>query len=349
MSSPPLVSVIMIFLNAERFIEEAIESVFAQTWPHWELLLVDDGSTDCSEAMAKAYAGQHPEHVRYLEHPGGTNRGMSASRNLGLAHSRGDYIAFLDADDLFLPERLTRHVAMLEALPTVGAVQGEVLFWRSWRDPDEADCVGPALPFGPGSVLEPPALLLALLDSEGSTAPGVCNFTVRRSLVATLGGFEDSFRGLYEDQVFVSKVYLAAPVGLLGECLAWYRQHHQSCTQAGRRQGAYRPGHLDPARQPYLRWLESYLVQRGVRDRRVQDALARQAWPFRHPHLSALMMLPMDLAEAATRAARAALRLALPGPVYVRLLRWRGARKYRRWQFRVARIARRAGQDAGHD
>src|SRR4029078_6600136 len=66
----PLVSVIIIFLNEERFSREAIESVFAQTYENWELLLVDDGSTDASTKIARRYAEQYPERVRYLEHDG---------------------------------------------------------------------------------------------------------------------------------------------------------------------------------------------------------------------------------------------------------------------------------------
>ena len=284
--SGPLVSIIMIFLDGERFIEEAIESVFTQTWPRWELLLVDDGSSDRSTTIARAYAERHPQRVRYLEHPAHANRGMSASRNLGIAHARGEYIAFLDADDLFLPERLARHIAMLEAHPEVDAVQGKILSWGSWQGADLAeapDSSEPCLPFAVGSVLEPPTLLLTLLDTDGATAPGICNLTVRRQVLASLGGFEDSFRGLYEDWVFASKLYLEARVGLLADCLAFYRQHAGSCTQTGRRDGVYRPGRFDPARAAYLHWLEAWLAQRGVRDRRVLDALERRAWPMRHP------------------------------------------------------------------
>jgi glycosyltransferase involved in cell wall biosynthesis len=83
MNDKPLVSVVVIFLNAADFIEEAIESVIAQTFADWELLLVDDGSTDASTGIAKAYAARHPGRVFYLTHEGRENRGMSASRNLG--------------------------------------------------------------------------------------------------------------------------------------------------------------------------------------------------------------------------------------------------------------------------
>ncbi len=101
----PSVSVIIIFLNAERFFEEAIASVFAQTYDRWELLLVDDGSTDASTAIARRYARRYPDRVRYLEHPDHSNRGASSSRNLGVQHARGAYIAFLDSDDVWLPRK----------------------------------------------------------------------------------------------------------------------------------------------------------------------------------------------------------------------------------------------------
>src|SRR5262245_29470593 len=109
-SRQPLVSVIIIFLNAERFIQEAIESVFAQTYKHWELLLVDDGSTDGSTEIGRQYAAHDPEKVRYLEHEAHENRGMSASRNLGIRDARGKHIAFLDADDVWFSNILAEQV-----------------------------------------------------------------------------------------------------------------------------------------------------------------------------------------------------------------------------------------------
>ncbi|MDJ0799822.1 MAG: glycosyltransferase family 2 protein, partial [Calothrix sp. MO_167.B12] len=96
------ISCIIIFFNAgEQFFIEAIESVFAQTYENWELLLVDDGSTDGSTEIALRYAQKYPEKVRYLEHKEHQNRGMSATRNLGIRHAKGEYITFLDADDVW--------------------------------------------------------------------------------------------------------------------------------------------------------------------------------------------------------------------------------------------------------
>src|SRR5882724_5352216 len=139
MNRRPLVSVITIFLDAERFIEDTLRSVFAQTYNCWELLLVDDGSRDHSREVALRCADEHPERVRYLEHPGHRNRGMSPSRNLGLAHARGDYIAFVDSDDVWLPMKLERQVALLESRSDASLVYGRSQYWHSWSGPGEED------------------------------------------------------------------------------------------------------------------------------------------------------------------------------------------------------------------
>ena len=131
-AGPPLVSAIIIFLDAGRFIEEAILSVLAQTYQPWELLLVDDGSSDGSTAIAQRYAAEHPGRIFYLDHPGHVNRGMSAARNLGIAHARGEHVAFLDADDVWLPTRLECHVDVLERRPDVAMVYGPTLYWFEW-------------------------------------------------------------------------------------------------------------------------------------------------------------------------------------------------------------------------
>ena len=82
------VSIVTPFLNAGPFIAEAIDSVLAQSFRDWELLLVDDGSSDGSTAIAHAFAAAHPERIRYLCHDGRVNKGASASRNLGTAAAR---------------------------------------------------------------------------------------------------------------------------------------------------------------------------------------------------------------------------------------------------------------------
>ena len=90
--APPRVSVIIIVYNGETYLAEAIDSVLAQTWPDYELLVVDDGSHDGSRELTQSYVDAHPDRVRLLRHPGGVNRGMSATRNLGLTHAKGELV-----------------------------------------------------------------------------------------------------------------------------------------------------------------------------------------------------------------------------------------------------------------
>src|SRR3954447_218586 len=136
--SEALVSVIMIFSDAEEFFEEAIASVVAQTHSSIELLLCDDGSTDGSTATAREWARNHPA-VRYLEHPGHAHHGMSSTRNLGIAAARGHLVAFLDADDVWDSDHLDHEVSLLQSHPEAGLVCGQAVDWHSWRDPQAAD------------------------------------------------------------------------------------------------------------------------------------------------------------------------------------------------------------------
>src|SRR5436309_13798317 len=126
MSNRPLVSVVIIFWNVNGFLKEAVDSLFAQTYHNWELLLVDDGSTDGSTTIARSYLDRHPRRVRYLEHAGHANCGMSASRNLGIRNARGAYIAFLDADDVWFSNILEEQIVILEAHPEAAMVYGPI-------------------------------------------------------------------------------------------------------------------------------------------------------------------------------------------------------------------------------
>ena len=280
--SEPLVSAIVIFLNAERFLEEAIESIFSQTYGNWELMLVDDGSSDGSTAIAQRHAAALPSRVRYLEHPGHANRGMSASRNLGIRESRGDYVALLDADDVWLPYKLEEQVAILESQPSAGMVYGRTLYWHSWSGSGQIEDYTPDLGLPPNTVVEPPRLL-SLFFSGRTRTPGPSNIMVRRSTIEEVGGFEERFRNLYEDQAFLIKVYLRAGVYVAGEQWFKFRRHSSSFMSVTRKAGAkQREGLI------FLDWVEKYLVQQGIRDRKVWKALRKKQWRYRHPTLHRL-------------------------------------------------------------
>jgi glycosyltransferase involved in cell wall biosynthesis len=268
----PLISIVIIFLDAERFLEEAIESVFAQTCRDWELLLVDDGSTDGGTAIAQRYASSWPDRVRYLEHEGHVNRGMSASRNLGFREARGRYVALLDADDVWLPGKLDHQVTLLEAHPDAAMVYGPAQWWYSWTGEaqDAARDFVHHLGVEPNQPIPPPALLLGLLRDEG-ISPCTCSMLIRREVLEQLGGFEERFRGMYEDQAFVAKLCLEHAVVASDECSYRYRQHPDSACAVAERTGA----RLD-ARTVFLDWLEGYLRERGLDDPRIWSALGAE-------------------------------------------------------------------------
>jgi glycosyltransferase involved in cell wall biosynthesis len=205
MNSRPLVSTIVAFLNGERFIEEAIESVFAQTYDNWELLLVDDGSTDGSTQIALRCAEQHPGKVHYLEHPGHQNRGKEASRNLGLSHAEGEYVAFLDADDVWLSHALEQQVAVFDSYPEAGMIYGPTQVWYSWTGSTEDSqrdfrtLVGKEGDAKLDTLLEPPTgllnkLLQPLAPPENLGIPTPCSVLLRREVVKSVGGWKRNFK-----------------------------------------------------------------------------------------------------------------------------------------------------------
>lgn len=110
MKEQPLVSVIIPCYQTEKYVRHAIDSALAQTYKPIEVLAIDDGSTDTTLAILQEYAGA----VTILQHPGGINKGVSLTRKLGIDHATGKYIAFLDADDFFEPEKVATQVATLE-------------------------------------------------------------------------------------------------------------------------------------------------------------------------------------------------------------------------------------------
>jgi len=113
---PDLVSIIIPCYNRAHFLEDAIESVLRQTYQHFEIIIVDDGSTDNTSEVANSYPG-----VRCIRQE---NRGVSAARNVGLRESKGNYLIFLDPDDRLLPEALEIGVECLHAHPECAFVFG---------------------------------------------------------------------------------------------------------------------------------------------------------------------------------------------------------------------------------
>lgn len=226
MTSQPKVSAIIIVLDGERFIAEAIDSVRAQSFPEWELLVVDDGSTDGTIPIVERFA-EADTRIRLLRHPDGGNHGMSATRNLGIDAARGTYIGFLDSDDRWLPHKLAEQVGILDAEPQTGMVYGRTRIWHSWQPGTEQGDYFYDLGVDPDRTYDPPRLLYNLLPNRAQT-PTTCNALMRRDAVVAVGGFDPTFRAMFEDQLFFAKLMARFPVHVSGRCWALYRQHEDA-------------------------------------------------------------------------------------------------------------------------
>ncbi|MFA6286227.1 MAG: glycosyltransferase family A protein [Opitutaceae bacterium] len=194
MNAPPLVSIVMPAFNAARWLPAALDSALAQTYPHFELIVVDDGSSDDTPAILENYRTSHG--IRVITQ---TNQGQSAAANRGLAEARGDYVKFFDADDVMSPGMLAAQVAALANQP--GCVAYGT--WGRFHDhPDEAVFVP-----HPGWHDSPP--LDWIVETWADTEPmyQCALFLLPRELLRRAGGW-DARLGLINDFEFFTRLVL---------------------------------------------------------------------------------------------------------------------------------------------
>jgi glycosyltransferase involved in cell wall biosynthesis len=180
MSKPwPLVSVILPAYNAEAFISETIHSIQAQTYSNFEVLVVDDGSRDCTSAIVEEFA-KTDSRIKFLRQ---TNQGVAAARNLAMDRAQGMYIAPIDADDIWFRTKLERQVACLEE---AGPRAGVAYTWCVSID-EKGRCLG----LGPKCDLEGEVYqALVLRNFIGNASVPL----FRRSLIEKIGGYNTDLR-----------------------------------------------------------------------------------------------------------------------------------------------------------
>ena len=263
--SRPMVSVLMPIYNSQLYLRDAIHSVLTQEGAvPWELLLVDDGSTDESLEIAREYAARHPDRISLLQHDCGRNRGISASRNLALRHAKGEIIGFLDSDDVWLPHHMSTLCDVLLQHPEAAAVYGSAERWIHFdqefdRRKSAAAWWGenylpPMIPTGESIGLLPPGKLLTWFLEDETLVPCICSMLVRTRAARAVGGFVDDFQGLYDDQAFHAKLSLKFSVYALDVCVARYRMHPGSCCATGR----LHPAAAKIEREKFLDFVQSY-------------------------------------------------------------------------------------------
>ena len=213
MTQEPLVSIIIPTYNCRRWLGEAIDSALRQTYPHCEVIVVDDGSTDGTGELVRTCYG---EQVRYFWQE---NQGVAQARNQGMAEARGDYLQFLDADDLLLPEKIATHVHFLEAHPEYGVVYCDVL--QFLEDDRGHTWPWPRLHrFRSGNILD------GIVDSD-YLLPHM--LLVRRSWADVVGPFDHTLPSNEDWDWFLRLAVAGARFYFLdGEPMALYRCHRTS-------------------------------------------------------------------------------------------------------------------------
>lgn len=224
---PPLVSVVMPAYNVALYIAEAIQSVLGQDYPNIELIVVDDGSSDGTAQVAEQFG----DRVRVLRQE---NAGPAAARNRGIREARADYIAFIDADDIWVGDKLTLQVQHLQSHPEIGVVFGEELPWHV--QPDGTFSVLPQ----PTNLDKPPTLDMALSgwiykDLLLGSAISIITAMIRRSVVETVGGLDETLR-MGEDYDFWIRVSRHYQIHRFDRTLAYYRIHPQGTTKVPRKE-----------------------------------------------------------------------------------------------------------------
>lgn len=269
------VSVVVPFRDAGRYLSEAIASVQSQGWSDWEMLLVDDGSTDGSADIAAAAAVGDPR-LRLLRRPSDAGPSAAAARNLGIREARGDFVAFLDADDVFQPDNLESRLRGFEAHPQVMVVYGPTRWWhpgaerRDWTEGMRREA---------GRVHRPPELLNRVVLLQLGHVPCTCGVMVRRRALDLTGGFDEAFH-LYEDQTLWVKLFLRYAVYVTPVVGARYRQHPDSATARSEAAGVYVRTRPHRARVAFLVWVRDHAREAGLADDSVERALRLAFAPY---------------------------------------------------------------------
>ena len=209
----PLISIIIPLFNSETYIAEAIKSVLGQTWQNWELIIVDDGSTDRSSEMVQPFLKD--ERVRLYSKPNG---GAASARNLGIKKSNGNLIAFLDADDFWLPEKLENQITCFRQYPEIGVC-------------------------GTGmKIIDPQGQVLSqgtVPDFHGNPFPTILEYSlanmttamIRRNVFEKSGLFDETLGKAPEDYEFWLRVGKYTIFHVMSEPLACYRCGHGNTSE----------------------------------------------------------------------------------------------------------------------
>jgi glycosyltransferase involved in cell wall biosynthesis len=261
----PKVSVVIPSYNYARFLGQTIASLQAQSWAHWEAIIVDDGSTDDTEAVAAQLLGEDSRIV-YVRQPNG---GTSAAKNTGIRHARGEYLLFLDADDLLTANKLAAHIEHFQNSPHVDISYSR---FRYFLDGDESRL------FTKLDLSSEQEWAVAIDGRYDVALPvflrgnnmAIHAAMVRKSLVDRVGDFDTEMRALEDWDYWLRCILRGAHLAFLDDpqVLALTRVHKGSAT--------HRLDFSDYKRRVYEKVRQEALGLRGEGDERLQSVLDKE-------------------------------------------------------------------------
>jgi teichuronic acid biosynthesis glycosyltransferase TuaG len=216
-----LISIIMPAYNASNYISEAINSVIAQTFTNWELIIVDDGSTDDTSERANEYVLKDNRIYYYYQENGKQGK----ARNLGISKSKGEYLAFLDADDVWLPEKLEIQIREIQKKNVDLVFADSYLFFN-----DEIEDVSQKMNIQGNIFFDKSSLKLFL---EGNKIP-ILTVLVKKERIMNVGGFSEelNIQNVEDYHLWLKLLICNCVFYSSNHILAKYRVHNNSATSS---------------------------------------------------------------------------------------------------------------------
>lgn len=229
----PLVSILMPLYNAEQWVEETIQSCQSQTYANWELIVVDDGSTDASPSIVEKIASTEPR-ITLLRQP---NAGACVARNLAFRHCKGDYVMYLDADDLISPDKIELQV---EALSNSDPKAVAICAWEEFNSQPSTKITFRAFYMSYSS----PVDLLTTMWSKGGWMAVTC-YLIPRQLIVESGHWNESLLSNQDGEFMCRVLANTSHIVWVPSALMHYRRGHASISTSNTRSFAKLRSRLD--------------------------------------------------------------------------------------------------------
>jgi len=248
----PEISIITPLYNGSKTLLETAMSVLSQDFTNWEWILFDDGSTDCTHKIADELIDKHPEKIKFFAHENNANHGTAYTRNRAVERSSGKIISFVDQDDIWVSDRLSHQLRILNHFPECAMIWSPALYWytdRSFVQPVGYRGKG----LHTGVYMPPQFVKIFLSDLRGTPLPS--GSLLGREQFESVNGYDESIRGS-EDIVLWLKLAQKFPIYFDDKVLIKYRKHEDSTLRVAKRSGKMDEWDLD-----FYKWVNRFLKE----------------------------------------------------------------------------------------